>query len=248
MTKIISTTEALLDQNKLIDVMQIDDALQFLIDDQYFAVEAVNKVLDQIKDVILIIEEKLKKHKDGRLIYVGAGTSGRIGYQDGVELKPTFSWPKSRLELVIAGGDDALKTSVENAEDDIIDAKKIVRELKVSKKDCVIGLAASGTTKFTLAFLEAAMLNKATTIGIGNNLNGKIHLNYHYGILLDTGGEVLAGSTRLKAGTSQKICLNLISTMLMTKLGRVKNGRMSHMQVTNKKLRERYIEIKKLIK
>ena len=244
----ISTTEALLDQNKLIDKMEIDDALQFLLDDQFVAVESVNKVLDQIRDVILIIEAKLKKYKDGRLIYVGAGTSGRIGYQDGVELKPTFSWPESRLSLVIAGGDDALKTSVENAEDDIIDANKIVKELNITRKDCVIGLAASGTTSFTNAFLEAAKVNEATTIGIGNNINGKIHLKYHYGILLDTGGEVLAGSTRLKAGTSQKICLNLISTMLMTKLGRVKNGRMSHMKVTNKKLKQRSIEIKKFIK
>ena len=166
----ISTTEALLDENRLIDKMQIDDALQFLIDDQFNAVEAVNKVLKQIKDVVLNIEEKFKKHKDGRLIYVGAGTSGRIGYQDGVELKPTFSWPESRLVLVIAGGDDALKNSVENAEDDILNAKKIVKELKVSDKDCVIGLAASGTTRFTIAFLEEAKLKGATTIGIGNKM------------------------------------------------------------------------------
>ena len=95
-----------------------------------------------------------------------------IGYQDGVELKPTFSWPGSRLSLVIAGGDDALKTSVENAEDDIIDANKIIEELNVTEKDCVIGLAASGTTRFTNAFLEAAKVKKATTIGIGNNMNG----------------------------------------------------------------------------
>jgi N-acetylmuramic acid 6-phosphate etherase len=247
MKKNISTTEALLDQNKLIDKMLIDEALQFLVNDQFLAVEAVNKVLDQLKNVILMIEEKLKKFNDGRLIYVGAGTSGRIGYQDGVELKPTFSWPKSRLALVIAGGDSALTNSIENAEDSRDEAKKIVKNLEVSYKDCVIGLAASGTTQFTLAFLSMAKLQNATTVGIGNNFYGKIHKLYDYGILLDTGGEVLAGSTRLKAGTSQKICLNLISTMLMTRLGRVKNGRMSHLNVSNKKLRQRFEEIKKFI-
>ena len=243
----ISTTEALLDQNKLIDKMEIDDALQFLLDDQFVAVEAVKKVLLEIKEVILIVEKKMKKFSDGKLIYVGAGTSGRIGYQDGVELSPTFSWPKSRLALVIAGGKDALTKSIEDAEDSEKDAKKFVKELKVSHKDCVIGLAASGTTDFTLAFLNASKEKNATTIGIGNNVHGKIHLLYDFGILLNTGGEALAGSTRLKAGTSQKICLNLISTMLMSRLGRVKNGRMSHLMTSNKKLRKRFEEIKKFI-
>jgi N-acetylmuramic acid 6-phosphate etherase len=184
-------------------------------------------------------------YKKGRLIYVGAGTSGRIGIQDGVELFPTFNWPKNRLDYVIAGGNSAILTAVENAEDNIILAKDIVIEKKINSQDVVIGLAASGNTPFTCKVMEEANDKKALTIAISNNPNGKILKFGMVKIILDTKEEVIAGSTRLKAGTAQKICLNIISSMVMVKMGRVKNGIMCHMVPTNKKLRERKLRIER---
>ena len=207
--------------------------------EQNKASEAVRKSIKTIESGVIKIVKHLKSFKKGRLIYVGAGTSGRIGIQDGVELYPTFSWPKDRMDFIIAGGSNAVFNSVENAEDDTISAKKIVGEKLINSNDVVIGLAASGNTPFTCKVLEEAKSRKALTISISNNPTGKL---LEYGlvkIVLNTEEEVIAGSTRLKAGTAQKICLNIISSLVMTKLGYVKNGKMINLVPTNKKLRDR---------
>ena len=196
---------------------------------------------------IEIAIEKIYQHlilnPKGRLIYVGAGTSGRIGVQDGVELLPTFSWPKSRVDYIIAGGNSAVLNSVENAEDDILEATKIVLTKSINSEDVIIGLAASGNTPFTCKVLEEANKKNALTIAISNNPSGKLLEFGKCQIILETKEELIAGSTRLKAGTAQKICLNVISSIVMVKMGRVKNGKMSHMLPTNQKLRDRKLRI-----
>ena len=195
---------------------------------------------EKIELAINHIYEHLSGSSSGRLIYVGAGTSGRIGVQDGVELYPTFGWPKSRLDFIIAGGKDAILNSIENAEDNTMNASKLVKSKSINSNDVVIALAKpSGNTPFTCKVLEEAYIQKSLTLAISNNPKGQILKYGKISIVLDTEEEIIAGSTRLKAGTAQKICLNIISSMLMIKLGRVKNGCMSHMVATNKKLKIR---------
>ena len=178
---------------------------------------------------------------------MGAGTSARIGVQDGVELLPTFNWPKERLDFIIAGGAQALLKALENAEDNIEMAEKIVLEKSISHEDVVIGLAASGNTPFTCKVLEKAKFKNALTVAISNNTKGKILAYGDHKIILNTKEEVIAGSTRLKAATAQKICLNIISSMVMIKMGRVRNGTMTHMVPTNQKLRDRKLRIDRQI-
>ena len=179
----------------------------------------------------------------GRIIYAGAGTSARIGLQDGVELLPTFNWPKERVDFIIAGGNEAILNAVENAEDDMMEATKDTSKKLINSEDVVIGLAVSGNTPYTCKVLEESNKKGALTIAISNNPKGEI-LNFgQCQIILNTREEVISGSTRLKAGTAQKICLNIISSMVMAKMGRVKNGIMSHMVPTNEKLRQRKLRI-----
>jgi N-acetylmuramic acid 6-phosphate etherase len=160
-----------------------------------------------------------------------------------VELPPTFGWPPERLGYLIAGGREALMRSVEGAEDSAQSAKTDADELNMTSADIVIGLAASGRTSYTIAALDAARQGGALTIGIANNRDTPLLAAAEYPILIETGGEALAGSTRLKAGTAQKITLNLISTFVMARLGRVSNGLMVAMTPSNAKLRERKLRI-----
>ena len=167
--------------------------------------------------------------------------------QDGVELLPTFNWSDKRLDYIIAGGNKAIIKAVENAEDDVLAAKDAISKKLVNSNDVVIGLAASGNTPFTCKVLEEAEKKGALTIAISNNPDGYILKFGDVKIILDTQEEVISGSTRLKAGTAQKICLNIISSMVMIKMGRIKNGIMSHMVPTNEKLRNRKLRINKQI-
>jgi len=210
-----------------------------MADEQKKAAIEVRKASKSIEFAINKIYERLTLNPCGRLIYVGAGTSGRIGVQDGVELFPTFNWPKKRLDFIIAGGNQALLSAVENAEDNTTSAEYIVMQKGISKEDVIIGLAASGNTPFTCQVLEKAKSCQALTLAISNNPKGKILNCCDLKIILNTKEEVIAGSTRLKAGTAQKICLNIISSMVMVKMGRVKNGVMNEMVPTNEKLRLR---------
>ena len=236
-------TELLYQKSKPVDHLSLSDGISLMVQEQKNAASEVKKSSKSIESAIDAIYKYLLLNPKGRLIYVGAGTSARIGIQDGVELFPTFNWPKNRLEFIIAGGIQALLKAVENAEDNINLAENIVSEKLICHEDVVIGLAASGNTPFTCKVLEKAKFNNALTIAISNNPKGKILEYGDHKIILNTKEEVIAGSTRLKAGTAQKICLNIISSMVMVKMGKVKNGIMNEMIPTNKKLRLR----KKLI-
>ena len=229
-------TELLYKKSKPIDHLDVFQGLSLMIKEQKNAALEVKRSIKSIEHAIEAIYKHLTLHTKGRIIYVGAGTSARIGVQDGVELFPTFNWPKERLDFIIAGGMNALLNAIENAEDDTYTAEKNVEDKLISREDVVIGIAASGNTPFTCRVLEKAKNQNALTIAISNNPNGKILKYGNYKIILNTKEEVIAGSTRLKAGTAQKICLNIISSMVMVKMGRVKNGIMNEMVPTNKKL------------
>ena len=236
-------TEVLYQKSIPIDHLNIIDGINLIIRQQKEAATAVKKTAKLIEHAINKIYDRLSSSESGRIVYVGAGTSGRIGVQDGVELFPTFNWPKERLDFLIAGGQQAIINAIENAEDDVAFACKSVKKKMIRYEDVVIGLAASGNTPFTCEVMKQARKKRALTIAISNNPFGNI-LNFgEVKIVLDTKEEVIAGSTRLKAGTAQKICLNTISSMVMVKMGRVKNGLMSNMVVTNEKLRKRKVVI-----
>jgi N-acetylmuramic acid 6-phosphate etherase len=173
---------------------------------------------------------------DGRLIYVGAGTSGRLAVQDGAELIPTFNWPQDRLLLLMAGGKEALLQSAEGAEDEIDQAARLVRQHRIGAADVVIAVAASGTTPFTVSCMREAKRRGAFAIGIANNRSTPLLMEADCPIWLDTGPEPIAGSTRMKAGTAQRVALNLLSTLLMIRLGRVHEGLMVDVQAINAKL------------
>lgn len=179
----------------------------------------------------------------GRLVYVGAGTSGRIAVQDGVELGPTFGWPGERVLFHLAGGTGALMSSVEGAEDDAVAGKQAMRDSVPTSADVVVGVAASGTTPYTVAAVRAGAAAGALTIGIAGNRETPLLRSAAHPILLETGAEAIAGSTRMKAGTAQKIALNLFSTAVMLRLGRVYGGLMVSMRVTNAKLSSRAIQM-----
>ena len=243
MSKDIPQTEQTYKKSKPIDHLSSADAISLMIKEHRRASLDVFKAAKSIEIATDKIYQHLNLNPKGRLIYVGAGTSGRICVQDGVELLPTFNWPKSRLDYIIAGGKVALLNSIENAEDDILEATKIVLTKTINSQDVIIGLAASGNTPFTCKALEEANKKNALTIAISNNPSGKLLEFGQYQIILDTKEELIAGSTRLKAGTAQKICLNIISSLVMVKMGRVENGKMSHMLPTNQKLRDRSLWI-----
>jgi len=197
-------------------------------------VAATRAARPALERAALAMETRLRYR--GRLVYAGAGTSGRLAVQDGAELMPTFSWPEERLVLLMAGGRDALVRSVEGAEDEIHLAAQLVQQHAVDSRDVLIAVAASGTTAFTVSCLREAKRRGALTIGIANNAGTPILEESDHPIWLDTGAEPIAGSTRLKAGTAQKIALNLLSTLLMILMGRIYNGLMVDVQAVNQKL------------
>ena len=224
-----------------IDRWEPGDILEAMIEGQFVAVAAVRAARPALETAAIAMEGRLRRQ--GRLVYAGAGTSGRLAVQDGAELMPTFSWPHERLVLLMAGGHDALLRSVEGAEDEAEHAIRLVRSHGVTAKDVLIAVAASGTTPFTLACLREAKQRGALTVGIANNPGTPILTEADHAILLDTGAEPIAGSTRLKAGTAQKITLNLLSTVLMILLGRVYDGLMVDVQATNEKLVRRSLDM-----
>ena len=240
-------TEDQAPKNLWIDKMSPKEALIAMLNNQSGAIKAIEDDIDSILNASNAMYEKLVNNINSRIIYVGAGTSARIAVQDGVELFPTFSWPQTRVDYIIAGDLKALTNAIEGAEDNIIFAQEMFENKKVSSKDVIIGLTASGNTPFTIALIDMANKVGATTIGIGNNLDGKIKDISKFPITLDTGYELVAGSTRLKAGTAQKICLNLLSTLCMSRFGGVKNGLMINLQPSNVKLKNRIAKIKRQI-
>jgi N-acetylmuramic acid 6-phosphate etherase len=217
-----------------IDVWDAPDILDCVLEGQFAAVAAVHAARQAIVSAAIAMGERLQ-HR-GRLVYVGAGTSGRLGVQDGAELIPTFGWPEDRLLLLIAGGQGALLRSVEGAEDDVEEAMRQIEAHNIGADDVLVAIAASGTTPFTLACLREAKRRGALTVGIANNSNTPILNESNYAIGLDTGSEPIAGSTRLKAGTAQKVTLNALSSLLMILLGKVYEGLMIDVKILNEKL------------
>jgi N-acetylmuramic acid 6-phosphate etherase len=230
-------TERLSPRYAEIDSWDPADALEAMIDGQFGAVAAVRAARIALEQAAKAMESRLRYR--GRLIYVGAGTSGRLAVQDGAELMPTFSWPRERLLLLMAGGEPAFTQSIEGAEDQVDQAIHLVREHNIDSKDVLVAVAASGTTPFTLACLREAKSLGALTVGIANNRGTPLLRESDFPIWLDTGAEPIAGSTRLIAGTAQKIALNLLSSLLMILLGRVYGGLMVDVQATNDKLLRR---------
>jgi N-acetylmuramic acid 6-phosphate etherase len=217
-----------------IDAWDPTDILDAMIEGQFSAVAAVRAARPALERAGLALEARLRNR--GRLVYAGAGTSGRLAVQDGAELMPTFSWPPERLLLLIAGGTTAMMHAVEGAEDEIGQAAEQMERHDLGAHDALIAVAASGTTPFTLACLRLGKLRGALTIGIANNPGTPILAEAEFPILLATGPEPIAGSTRMNAGTAQRIALNLLSSFLMIRLGRVYKGLMVDVQASNAKL------------
>ncbi len=220
-----------------IDLWDPADILEALIEGQFVAVAAVRAARPALERAGRAIEARL--NRGGRLVYAGAGTSGRLAVQDGAELMPTFSWPAERLLLLIAGGNEALLRSVEGAEDQVEHAAQLVRSHGIGPADALIAVAASGSTPFTLACLREAKRRGALTVGIANNEDTPLLTEADCPVLLATGSEPIAGSTRMKAGTAQRIALNLLSSLIMIRLGRVYGGLMVDVQAANAKLARR---------
>jgi N-acetylmuramic acid 6-phosphate etherase len=220
-----------------IDAWPPADILDALVEGQLAAVAAVRAARDGLEAAALAIEARMRR--GGRLVYAGAGTSGRLAVQDGAELTPTFGWPSQRLLFLLAGGERALLHPVERAEDQAEDGAAEARAAGLSAEDAVIAVAASGSTPYTLEILREARRVGALGIGIANNPDTPILREADHGILLDTGPEGIAGSTRMKAGTAQKVALNLLSSLVMIRLGRVHDGLMVDVQAVNAKLERR---------
>jgi N-acetylmuramic acid 6-phosphate etherase len=220
-----------------LDSWSTSDMIAAMYDGQLAACAAVRPALPAINAAVDDAVAALRR--GGRLVYVGAGTSGRIAVQDGAELRPTYDWPSERIVFVMAGGMQAVLQSVEGAEDDEEKAAEAIADAGVKEHDVVIAVAASGTTPFTIGALRSAAARGAVSIAVANNRGAPLFELALHRILIETGTEVLAGSTRMQAGTAQKIVLNIFSTAVMVKLGRVYRGLMVSMRASNAKLLRR---------
>jgi len=217
-----------------------DDAsiLDALLEGQFRAIGAVQAARTAVQHAAGALVERLLDEQS-RLVYVGAGVSGHLALMDGMEMNPTFGWPPSRLVLLMAGGDAARLAPIGGPEDDADAGIRDIGANAVGPVDAMIAVAASGTTAYTLAAVEAAKARGALTVGIANNADTPLLRAVQHPVLLDTGPEVIAGSTRLNAGTAQKAALGLLSTLVMTRLGHVVDGFMVGVTADNAKLRER---------
>jgi N-acetylmuramic acid 6-phosphate etherase len=194
----------------------------------------IKYAVPQIEKLVSAALQKMQK--GGRLFYLGAGTSGRLGIVDASELPPTYGVKHDLVIGMIAGGDAAIRKAVEFAEDNPLGGWNDLKKNKISKKDFVIGIAASGTTPYVVGALEQCRKNKIVTGCIVCNKNSPLAKQADFPVEIITGAEFVTGSTRMKAGTAQKLVLNMISSSLMIKLGRVKGNKMVDMQLTNNKL------------
>ena len=202
---------------------------------------AVEKALPQIEALVALVVEKMKL--GGKLFYIGAGTSGRLGVVDASECPPTFGVPFNLVNAIIAGGDKAIRRAVENAEDNTTQAWIDLQELTISENDVVIGIAASGTTPYVIGGLEKCNENNIATGCITCNEGSPIAIKAKFPIVVVVGPEFVTGSSRMKAGTAQKLILNMISTTTMIQLGKVKGNKMVDMQLSNDKLVDRGIKM-----
>ncbi len=202
---------------------------------------AIEKVIPRIEKLVTVIVEKMKA--GGRLFYIGAGTSGRLGIVDASEIPPTYGMPQGKVIGLIAGGDAAIRKAVEHAEDDAAQAWKDLEKFSISQNDVLIGIAASGRTPYVIGGVKDARNMGIITGCITCNDGSELARNVDYPIEIVVGPEFVTGSTRMKAGTAQKLALNMISTAVMIQLGRVKGNKMVDMQLTNDKLIDRGVRM-----
>lgn len=226
-----------------VDQWPMSRVIDALLDDQSRSLQAVRAAVPMLATAAEEAALRLEAVNTGRIVYAGAGTSIRIGVQDGTELTPTFGWPAMRVATIIAGGEEALKTAVENAEDDPVAAAQRVAHLKLNHNDVCIATAASGVTPFTVSACRVARDAGALTIGIASNPDSELLRVADHPIFVNTGAEPVSGSTRMNAGTAQKAAINMLSTAIMTRMGRVHDGLMVNLIPTNEKLRRRAISI-----
>lgn len=220
-----------------LEKMSVSELLQNINNEDKTVPLAVEKAIPQIETLVEQIVAKMKA--GGRLFYIGAGTSGRLGIVDASECPPTFGVPFDLVIGLIAGGDDAIRKAVEFAEDDTNQAWKDLEEWNISDKDVVIGIAASGTTPYVIGGLEKCNQNNILTGCITCNQGSPLAKTAQFPIEVVVGPEFVTGSSRMKAGTAQKLVLNMISTTTMIQLGRVKGNKMVDMQLSNHKLVDR---------
>ncbi|MEI6677123.1 MAG: N-acetylmuramic acid 6-phosphate etherase [Mariniphaga sp.] len=220
-----------------LDKMSVEELLTNINEEDSKVHIAVRQAIPQIKNLVEQIEIRMKK--GGRVFYLGAGTSGRLGVLDASEIPPTFGVPENMVIGLIAGGDIALRKAVEAAEDDQDKAWDSLQGFNINNNDVVIGIAASGTTPYVIGGIKHARSNGILTGCITCNPGSEIAEVTEFPVEAIVGPEFVTGSTRLKAGTAQKMILNMITTTIMIKMGRVKGNKMVNMQLTNKKLIER---------
>ena len=236
MTDYTKITETPSDYTDL-ELMDTGTILANINDEDKKVAAAVGREIPAIVELVNALEQRF--HKGGRLFYIGAGTSGRLGILDASEIPPTFGVSHDRVIGLIAGGDTAIRKAVENAEDDAERAWKDLMAYQIDKNDTVVGIAASGTTPYVVGGVKAARANGLLTACITNNPGAPLTQAVHIPIAINVGPEFVTGSTRMKSGTSQKLVLNMISTALMIRIGRVKGNKMVHMQLSNSKLVDR---------
>ena len=224
-----------------LDKMGVEEILTNISSEDKSVPLAVEKEIKTISNLITEIVIRMKK--GGRLFYIGAGTSGRLGILDASECPPTYGVPDNMVIGLIAGGDLAIRKAIENAEDDTELAWKNLSDYGIGKNDTVIGIAASGRTPYVLGGVKRAQKEGILTGGISCNKNSEISNVVDFGIELLVGPEFVTGSTRMKSGTAQKLALNMISTTVMIQLGKVKGNKMVDMQLSNKKLVQRAINM-----
>lgn len=235
------TTEAVNPDTFMIDDVSTEDMVKLMNEQDQLVPLAVSKEIPHIAKAVDILHQRLAN--GGRMFYIGAGTSGRLGVLDASECPPTFGTDPDLVQGYIAGGDFALRNAVEGCEDDALEGIALVEKIGVTEKDVVVGISASGSAKFVIAGLEKAKSIGAATIGVCNNKGSKFEPIVDVCIAPVVGAEVISGSTRLKAGTAQKLVLNMLTTLTMVKLGKTYNNLMVDLKASNVKLVDRSIRI-----
>jgi N-acetylmuramic acid 6-phosphate etherase len=236
----VTTTESSSRYNNL-EKMSIRELLTNINREDSTVPTAIKKEIRKIEAFVKVIVRKMKK--GGRLFYIGAGTSGRLGVVDASEIPPTYGMPQGKVIGLIAGGDKAIRKAVEHAEDDLKQGWKDLMKFKITKNDVLLGIAASGRTPYVIGAVKDARRNKIVTGCITCNRGSELAANVDHAIEIVVGPEFITGSTRMKAGTAQKLVLNMISTSVMIQLGRVKGNKMVDMQLTNNKLIDRGVKM-----
>jgi N-acetylmuramic acid 6-phosphate etherase len=236
MAEFIKVTEASSKYNHL-EKMSVQDLLLNMNKEDQTVPLAVASVIPQIEKLVETITDKMLS--GGRLFYMGAGTSGRLGILDASEIPPTFGMPHGFIIGIIAGGKKAIQSAVENAEDNTSQGWKDLQEYDINEKDIVVGIAASGTTPYVIAAMEQCQKRDITTASISCNPGSPISACADFPIEVIVGPEFVTGSTRMKSGTAQKLVLNMISTAVMIQIGRVEDNKMVNMQLSNDKLVDR---------